>query len=83
MRLVLRPFTFSNGVTIPTGTLITIPGSGPHKEEAIYHDPYEFDGFRFVKLRESLGEGDTLTSRFQSASASGKQLAFGLGRHAW
>jgi cytochrome P450 len=83
MRLALRPFTFSNGVTIPAGTLITIPGSGPHKEEANYHDPYEFDGFRFAKLRESLGEEDTSTSRFQTVSVSGKQLAFGLGRHAW
>lgn len=70
-------------MTIPAGTLNAIPGSDHHKEEANYYDPYEFDGFCFAKLRESLGEDDTLTSRFQTVSASGKQVAFGLGRHAW
>jgi cytochrome P450 len=81
IRLVLRPFTFSNGVTIPAGTHIAVPGSAAHRDEAIYHDPDTFDGFRFVKLRES--EGDTTTSRYQSVSTSSEHLAFGLGRHTW
>ena len=32
-RLALRPFTFSNGVTVPTGTLISIPASAIHTDE--------------------------------------------------
>ena len=80
-RLALRPFTFSNGVTIPTGTLVSIPGSAAHRDEANYHDPDTFDGFRFVKLRES--EGDTPTSRYQTVSPSSENLTFGLGRRTW
>ncbi|KAF8491191.1 cytochrome P450 [Russula emetica] len=78
-RLVLRPFTFSNGVTIPAGTLIAAPGSAVYTDEANYHDPDSFDGFRFAKLRES--EGDKTTSRHQTVSTSSEHLAFGLGRH--
>jgi cytochrome P450 len=81
MRLVLRPFTFSNGVTIPVGTLIAIPGSAAHRDEANYPYPNTFDGFRFAKLRES--KGDTTTSRYQTVSTSSEHLAFGLGRHTW
>jgi hypothetical protein len=80
-RLVLRPFTFSNGVTIPAGTLIAAPGSAVYTDEANYHDPDTFDGFRFAKLRES--EGDKTTSRHQTVSTSSEHLAFGLGRHTW
>ena len=80
-RLALRPFTFSNGVTVPAGTLISIPASATHRDERAYPNPDEFDGFRFAKLRES--EGDTTTSRYQTVSTSSEYLAFGLGRHTW
>jgi cytochrome P450 len=83
MRLALRPFTFSNGVTVPAGTLVAIPGSAAHKDEANYQDPHEFDGFRFAKLRESLSEEDTLAKRYQTVSTSSKHLVFGLGRDTW
>ena len=80
-RLALRPFTFSNGVTMPTGTLISLPTRATHKDELIYENPNEFDGFRFAKLRES--EGDVVASRHQLISASAKNLSWGLGRHSW
>ena len=80
-RLALRPFTFSNGVTVPAGTYVSIPASATHADERIYSNPDKFDGFRFAKLRE--GEGDTRSSRYQSVSPSGEHLPFGLGRHAW
>ncbi len=80
-RLALRPFTFSNGVTVPAGTLIAIPATAIHKDERLFPNPDEFDGFRFAKLRES--EGDTMVSRYQSVSTSSEHLAFGLGRHSW
>ncbi|KAH9993110.1 cytochrome P450 [Russula vinacea] len=78
-RLALRPFTFSNGVTVPAGTLVSIPASTTHTDERIYPNPDEFDGFRFSKLRES--EGDTTVSRHQTVSTSTEHLAFGIGRH--
>jgi cytochrome P450 len=80
-RLALRPFTFSNGVTVPAGTLVSFPASATHTDERIYPNADEFDGFRFAKLRGS--KEDTVTSRYQSASPSSEHLAFGLGRHAW
>ena len=83
MRLALRPFTFSNGVTIPAGTLVAIPGSASHRDEENYRDPDKFDGFRFAKLRESLSEEDTSTNRYQMVSTSSKHLVFGLGRDIW
>ena len=80
-RLALRPFTFSNGVTIPAGTLVSVPNSAIHKDERNYPNPDKFDGFRFSKLRES--GGDTATSRYLTVSTSTEHLAFGLGRHTW
>jgi cytochrome P450 len=80
-RLALRPFTFSNGVTIPAGHLVAIPASAAHTDERTFPNPDEFDGFRFAKLRES--EGDTMTGRHQTVSVSSEHLAFGLGRHTW
>jgi hypothetical protein len=79
-RLALRPFTFSNGVTVPAGTLIAIPACATHTDERIYPNPDGFDGFRFSKLRESERD-TTMTSRHQAVSASSEHLAFGLGRH--
>jgi len=78
-RIALRPFTFSNGVTIPAGTLVSIPASAVHTDEKIYPNPDEFDGFRFAKLRKS--EGDSATSRYQAISSSTEHLAFALGKH--
>jgi cytochrome P450 len=80
-RSALRPFTFSNGVTVPAGTFISVPANATHRDERIYSNPDEFDGFRFTKLRES--EGDTTTSRYQAVSVSNEHLPFGLGRHTW
>ncbi|KAI0254414.1 cytochrome P450 [Lactifluus subvellereus] len=77
-RLALRPFTFSNGVTVPAGTLVAVPASAAHRDEETYTKPEEFDGFRFSKLRERDGG---LTSRHQVISTSAEQLSFGLGRH--
>ena len=80
-RLALRPFTFSNGVTVPAGTLLSIPASAAHTDEESYPNPDEFDGFRFARLCES--ERDTVTSRYQAVSTSSEHLAFGLGRYTW
>jgi cytochrome P450 len=82
LRLALRPFTFSNGMTVPAGTLVAIPASAIHMDERIYPNADEFDGFRFSKLRESEG-GGSMTSMHQAVSASSEHLFFGFGRHTW
>ena len=79
-RLVLQPFMFSNGVTIPPGTLVSVPANATQTDETIHENPNEFDGFRFAKLREKEGEAN---GRHQAISASADNLSFGLGRHAW
>jgi cytochrome P450 len=76
-RLVLRPFTFSNGVTVPPGTMIAAPTDPIHKDGDIYPNPEEFDGFRFAKLRERDGNAGC-----QATSTSAEHLQFGFGRHA-
>ncbi len=79
-RLALRPFTFSNGVTVPAGTLIAAPAGAIHSDGEIFPNPEEFDGFRFSKLRER--DGNAVAGR-QALSTSPENLTFGYGRHAW
>ena len=79
-RIAMRPFTFSNGVTVPAGTLISVPATVIHRDGEIYPDPEEFDGFRFVKLRELNVDA---IARYQALSTSADHLTFGYGRHAW
>ncbi|KAH9061886.1 cytochrome P450 [Lactarius vividus] len=78
-RLASRPFTFSNGVTIPAGTLIAAPTGAIHRDEEIFPNPEEFDGFRFAKLRE---RDENAVGAYQVLSASPDNLTFGYGRHA-
>lgn len=77
-RLALRPFTFSNGVTVPAHTVIAAPATAIHADGEIYPNPDEFDGFRFARLRER----DGVTGQ-QITSTSADYLIFGYGRHAW
>ena len=79
-RLAMRPFTFSNGITIPAGTLVSAPSGVIHKDEELYPNPEKFDGFRFVKLRE-LNVG--AAARQQAFSTTPDHLTFGYGRHTW
>ncbi|KAF8274996.1 cytochrome P450 [Lactarius quietus] len=78
-RLALRPFTFSNGITVPPGTLIAAPSGIIHRDGEIYSNPEEFDGFRFVKLRE---RSVNTVARHQALSTSVDHLTFGYGRRA-
>jgi len=80
-RLVLRPFTFSNGVTVPVGTLLAAPACAIHMDEEIFSNPEQLDGFRFSKTRDI--DGDLVAGGFSSVSISPNNLTFGLGRHAW
>ncbi|KAH9169609.1 cytochrome P450 [Lactarius sanguifluus] len=80
VRMALRPFTFSNGITIPAGTFVAAPLSAIHTDEEVYTNPEEFDGFRFARLRES-SEG-SMASKHQVGITSPAHLSFGHGRHA-
>ncbi|KAH9072829.1 cytochrome P450 [Lactarius deliciosus] len=79
LRLALRPFTFSNGVTVPAGTLIAAPTGAINRDGDIFPNPEEFDGFRFTKPHEH--DGNAMTGR-QALSMSPDNVTFGYGRHA-
>jgi cytochrome P450 len=76
-RFTLRPFTFSNGVTVPADTVVAAPATAIHTDGENYPNPDEFDGFRFANLREC----DGVTGQ-QITSTSVDYLIFGYGRHA-
>ncbi|KAI9465132.1 cytochrome P450 [Lactarius psammicola] len=79
VRLTLRPFTFSNGVTVPAGALIALPSAAVHLDGEIFRNPEEFDGYRFSQLRER--DGDAAVGH-QATSTTPENLNFGYGRHA-
>ncbi|KAI9440515.1 cytochrome P450 [Lactarius indigo] len=78
-RIALRPFTFSNGVTVPAGTLVAVPSAAVQMDREIYPNAEEFDGFRFMKLRKRDG---VAVAGYQAVSTSAEYLPFGYGRHA-
>ena len=80
--IALRLFTFSNGVTVPMGPIVSVSASSTHTDERIYSNPDKFNGFCFVEFCE-IEEDTTATSKYQSVSLSSEYLVYGLGQHIW
>jgi len=49
-----------------------------HKNESLYKDADQFDGFRFSKLREVEHN-----AKYNASNTSLEYLQFGHGQHAW
>ncbi|KAK3687927.1 putative cytochrome P450 [Podospora appendiculata] len=83
-RLVTRPYTFSDGFTIPANTQIGVPTQAISMDPALYADPDTFDGFRFSKLKAAIkpGTNPAEMGRLAYASSNHESMAFGYGRHA-
>ena len=81
-RLALRPFTFSNVVSIPAVTLLALPLHSVRSDEEIYPNVHEINGFQFFKRREREGD-DVLADRHQLVTTSPELSGIGLGRHEW
>ncbi|KAH9477625.1 Cytochrome P450 monooxygenase 103 [Psilocybe cubensis] len=79
MRKALKDFTFSNGVTVPAGTYIAFAALPTHLDERNYDNAKEFQGFRFIDIRDEEAEG----TKHQIVSINSEFLIFGTGRHAW
>ncbi|CAG7854401.1 Ent-kaurene oxidase; AltName: Full=Cytochrome P450 503A1; AltName: Full=Cytochrome P450-4 [Serendipita indica DSM 11827] len=77
-RRVIKPFTFSNGISPPIGTIIAAHVYATHMDEAHYANPGTFDGFRFVKSGADV-EGKPKETMY---STSASYMAFSHGRHA-
>lgn len=87
MRKVCDPkgFRFSNGITLPYGTSVSVISDAMHHDEALYPDPHSFDGLRFYRLgKTDLDRGDDteLHVKHAFASLSTNWVLWGLGRHA-
>lgn len=78
-RYVFKPFTFSNGITIPKGCVIECASGAIHYDDEYHADAGVFDPFRWSKMRENEGE----KTKHQMVSTEFEYLPFGHGRHAW
>ncbi|TFY79744.1 hypothetical protein EWM64_g4273 [Hericium alpestre] len=78
-RWVKKPFTFSNGVTVPAGIMISAASQRIHHDDEFYPDGDTFNPFRFADKREESGE----SIKHQMISTANDFLTFGHGRHAW
>lgn len=62
----MRPYTFSDGTTVPVGAIVAVPTSAIHQDSEIYPDADEFRPWRFVDQDEeselSTGQQFTTTS---------------------
>jgi cytochrome P450 len=82
-RKVLKPFTFSNGVTVPVGTTVSCPLYALHFDDDIYHDANQFEGFRFLETKNENTNHETIEARKTMYTTSKTYMTFGHGRHAW
>jgi len=77
-RKAMKPFTFSNGITISAGETVASPAGAIHMDDSIYENATEFDGFRFSRIREMEGE----SPKIHSVNTGTEFLTFGHGEHA-
>lgn len=72
-RKALKDVVLPNGTTLPRGTNVAVDSSMMW-DPAIYPNPLTFDGYRFLRLRES---GDATAVL---VSTSREHIAFGIGK---
>ncbi|POR31667.1 Cytochrome P450 monooxygenase [Tolypocladium paradoxum] len=77
-RLVLKPYTFSNGLHVPKGSFIFTPNSPLFEDEQFYKDPKHFDGLRFARMRDDPKN----KAACPMTATSEHSMHFGIGRHA-
>ena len=83
-RKVLKPFTLSNGQTIPAGTCIEVSAVGVCTDTDLYPDADRSDPLRFYRLRQEAKDGGAVEKAAlnQFVSVTSENLTFGFGRHA-
>ncbi len=76
-RTVLKPWTLSNGVTLPKGTDVHVVGLV--NQGAVYENPEVFDGYRFYNMRESEENDGGRGVRHQMVATNKNFISFGHG----
>ncbi|ETS84951.1 hypothetical protein PFICI_02976 [Pestalotiopsis fici W106-1] len=76
-RLCTTDIKLTNGWTIRKGEKIIV-SSAHMQDSAYYDDPLEFDGYRFMRMRQTPGE----ENYSHLVSTSEKHIGFGHGQHA-
>lgn len=78
-RRVMRSYTFRDGLKLPAGANIAFCGYEISRDPDAYGNPDQFDGYRYLKLRERSHENNNM---YQYVSTSPDAQMFGQGAHA-
>ena len=83
MRMVRRKggYTFSNGLHVPEGVNVCIPGHRVMRDDAVYPNAEEFDGFRYQMPYHLMNE-DKIDPAVGMSTTRADYLPFGHGLHA-
>ena len=81
-RVAINDYNFSDGQQVPAGTMLAAAVTHTHLDPSTYENPLEFDGFRFLKLKERAILDGNPNKKFDMTSTSVQFLSFSHGRHA-
>jgi cytochrome P450 len=73
----MAPYTFKDGLHIPSGTVISFPNLHYNTDSSRVPDAATFDGYRWLRRRAGYD-----TSKFQFASTAEDMFDWGGGLHA-
>lgn len=76
-KVMNKPFTFSDGLTLPPNTFFAFPGAPCAMDPGLLDNPLEFDIHRFVKLAKRDKESDNANgdTRWSARQAGVTNLA--------
>ncbi|KAK7457240.1 hypothetical protein VKT23_010540 [Stygiomarasmius scandens] len=77
-RKTMSDFTFSDGTTVPSGTIVAAATWPILRDDKIYPNGAEFKPFRFAEMREEDGE----STKHHFTTVNSEWMFFGQGRHA-
>ncbi|KAK1674683.1 cytochrome P450 [Colletotrichum godetiae] len=77
-RQAIADVTLSDGTKIPKGSSVAVSGERM-RDPVFYENPNEFDGYRFLRMRESGKPGQEAAAQLVTTSVN--HLGFGHGEH--
>jgi cytochrome P450 len=74
-KVIGESFTFSDGLTLPRGTVFAFPASSCALDSELVADPDKFDPYRFVKLAKQDAEREESDNRWAASQAGATNMA--------